>query len=244
MATLQTKTIQPATGTNVDLGAAGDVVTLASDSIQTNLYKDSGGNTIFQSDGAGTLSNVNSALSPAGPKLILSQTASSSANISFTSDIDSTYDHYMFIFVNIQPASNSVKWEVQFNASGQTGYNESMTTVAWYVQHWEDGSATSGPELTSSGTRQGNGTSFQCMAEDVGNGSDESVSGEFHLFSPSNTTNIKQFSWLINDYDQGDRSQQRGGGGNINTTSAITEVQFKFNSGNINAGKVKMYGII
>ena len=149
MATLQTKTIQPATGTNVDLGAAGDVVTLASDSIQTNLYKDSGGNTIFQSDGAGTLSNVNSALSPAGPKLILSQTASSSANISFTSDIDSTYDHYMFIFVNIQPASNSVKWEVQFNASGQTGYNESMTTVAWYVQHWENDSATSGPELTS-----------------------------------------------------------------------------------------------
>ena len=205
MATLQTKTIQPATGTNVALGAAGDVVTLASDSIQTNLYKDSGGNTIFQSDGAGTLSNVNSALSPAGPKLILSQTASSSANISFTSDIDSTYDHYMFIFVNIQPASNSVKWEVQFNASGQTGYNESMTTVAWYVQHWEDGSATSGPELTSSGTRQGNGTSFQCMAEDVGNGADESLSGEFHLFSPSNTTNIKQFSWLINDYDQGNR---------------------------------------
>ena len=244
MATLKTKTIEPSTGANVNLGNAGTAILVNSDSIQANVYKDSGGNTIFQSDGAGTLSNVNSALSPAGPKLILSQTASSSANISFTSDIDSTYDHYMFIFVNIQPASNSVKWEVQFNASGQTGYNESMTTVAWYVQHWEDGSATSGPELTSSGTRQGNGTSFQCMAEDVGNGSDESVSGEFHLFSPSNTTNIKQFSWLINDYDQGDRSQQRGGGGNINTTSAITEVQFKFNSGNINAGKVKMYGMI
>ena len=57
-------------------------------------------------------------------------------------------------------------------------------------------------------------------------------------------TNIKQFNWLINDYDQGDRSQQRGGGGNINTTSAITEVQFKFSSGNINAGKVKMYGMV
>ena len=244
MATLKTKTIEPSTGANVNLGNAGTAILVNSDSIQANVYKDSGGNTIFQSDGAGTLSNVNAALTGAGPKLILSQTASDSASISFTSGIDSTYDHYMFVFVNIQPATNTVKWEVQFNASGQTGYNESMTTVAWYVQHWENDSATSGPELTSSGTRQGNGTSFQCMGEDVGNGSDESLSGEFHLFSPSNTTNIKQFSWLINDYDQGDRSQQRGGGGNINTTSAITEVQFKFNSGNINAGKVKMYGMI
>ena len=52
------------------------------------------------------------------------------------------------------------------------------------------------------------------------------------------------FNWLINDYDQGNRSQQRGGGGFINQSAAIDEVQFKFSSGNINAGKVKMYGIL
>ena len=58
MGKLRVHNIEAQTGTNVDLGAAGDVVTFASDSIQTNLYKDSGGNTIFQSNGSGTLSNV------------------------------------------------------------------------------------------------------------------------------------------------------------------------------------------
>ena len=31
--------------------------------------------------------------------------------------------------------------------------------------------------------------------------------------------------------------------GYINTTTAITRVQFKFNSGNIDSGIIKMYGI-
>ena len=38
MATLKTKTIQPSTGTNVNLGTTGDAVLLNSDSIQTNIY--------------------------------------------------------------------------------------------------------------------------------------------------------------------------------------------------------------
>ena len=40
MGKLRVHNIEAQTGTNVDLGAAGDNVTIASDSIQTNLYKD------------------------------------------------------------------------------------------------------------------------------------------------------------------------------------------------------------
>ena len=81
MSTLKSNVIEPATGTTLSLGASGDNVLVSSDSLQTNLYKDAGGNTIFQSDGAGTLSNVNSGIKGAGPQLILSKTASSSASI-------------------------------------------------------------------------------------------------------------------------------------------------------------------
>ena len=38
MGKLRVHNIEAQTGTNVDLGAAGDNVTIASDSIQTNLY--------------------------------------------------------------------------------------------------------------------------------------------------------------------------------------------------------------
>ena len=59
--------------------------------------------------------NVNSGIKGAGPQLILSQTASASSSISFTSDIDSTYDKYMFVFVNINPATDDTNF--QFNVS-------------------------------------------------------------------------------------------------------------------------------
>ena len=239
MGKLRVHNIEAQTGTNVDLGAAGDNVTIASDSIQTNLYKDSGANTIFQSDGAGTLSNINSALLPGGPKLLQTNTISSAtAYTAFTTGIDSTYDHYQFTFINVQPATDATQWQFQMGSS----YNTTMTTVAFYIQHFESGSR-SGPELTSAGGRQGNGTSYQMLNEDVANDADASLSGELHLFSPSSTTYIKNFYTRIHDYDRQDTAQTRWVSGYFNVTTALTQIRFQFNSGNINAGKIKMYGI-
>ena len=132
MGKLRVHNIEAQTGTNVDLGAAGDVVTLASDSIQTNLYKDSGANTLFQSDGAGTLSNVNSALQGDGPKLIQSETVSSAvATINFTANIDDTYDEYMFVFVNVSPVTNNVNFMFNASTDGGSNYNVVKTSTAF-----------------------------------------------------------------------------------------------------------------
>ena len=47
---------------------------------------------------------------PSGKLILLStQTASSSANISFTSGINSTYDSYVFKFINIHPQTDNPK---------------------------------------------------------------------------------------------------------------------------------------
>ena len=63
MSTLETKKIEPLSGTSVTLGAAGDAVTMpAGVTVKTNTVKDAGGNTLWTSDGSGTLSSVNSAL--------------------------------------------------------------------------------------------------------------------------------------------------------------------------------------
>ena len=44
---------------DVAFGISGDTIAVSSDSIQNNVWKDSGGNTLYQSDGSGTMSNVN-----------------------------------------------------------------------------------------------------------------------------------------------------------------------------------------
>ena len=71
MSSLETRKIEPQSGTTVTLGEAGDTVTVPTGVIvKTNTVKDAGGNTLFTSDGAGTLSSVNSAI--AGSMIFIS----------------------------------------------------------------------------------------------------------------------------------------------------------------------------
>ena len=46
-----------------------------------------------------------------------------------------------------------------------------------------------------------------------------------------------------NLYEAGDYNQQQFLGGYGNTTSAVDAIQFKMDSGNIDAGTIKLYGI-
>jgi len=63
------------------------------------------------------------------------------------------------------------------------------------------------------------------------------------LFAPASTTYVKHFTAVGNGTDHGEYEVTSHGGGYINTTSAIDEISFKFDSGNIDAGTIKMFGV-
>ena len=174
--------------------------------------------------------------------LLQTQTASSSASISFTSNIDSTYPIYMFKFINIHPATDNAYFTFQGNASGGSGFNETMTTTVFYAYHNEAGNDTALSYIA--GSDQAQGTGFQRLINDgIGNGNDESASGELTLFNPSSTTFIKNFLATTNNYWNSTYSMNSYTAGYFNTTSAIDEIQFKMSSGNIDSGTIKLYGI-
>ena len=240
MSTVKAHNIEPATGTDVALGAAGDSVTVSGDSLKLDTFKDAGGNTLFTSDGSGTLSSVNSGLKGAGPILILSQTASNSASVSFTSGIDSTYDRYMFVFTDINPATNATYWEVQFNAVGGSGFNETITSTYFLARHTESDSGTT--FNYDPGNDQAQGTGYQYIAQGVGSEADESAAGELFLFNPSSTTYVKYYYSTSVMTQSGTQNAHDFSGGYINTTAAIDEISFKFSTGNLDA-VIKMYGL-
>ena len=189
-----------------------------------------------------------SSLPSAALTLIKSQTASSSATISFvhgTSDVvlDSTYPIYLFKFINIHPSGDGVRLQFQGNAAGGSGYNETMTTTSFRAYHNEGGSDT-GLEYVA-GTDQAQGTGFQDISDYGGGsgGADETASGELWLFNPSSTTFVKHFIARASTYLNSDYHSQKYHAGYFNTTSAIDEIQFKMDSGNIDAGTIKLYGI-
>ena len=65
-----------------------------------------------------------------------------------------------------------------------------------------------------------------------------------HLFDPSNTTFVKHFMARSSCYNPNDTEVDAFVSGYFNTTSAIDAIQFKMSSGNIDAGTIKMYGVV
>ena len=179
---------------------------------------------------------------PTGKMTLLStQTASASATISFTSGIDSTYDSYVFKFYNIHPATDNAFFQFQADTGTNTSYNQTMTTTAFRAEHYEDNSSAA---LNYDGGRdQAQGTAFQIISREVGNGNDECTSGKLKIFSPSSGTFVKHFIAETNVYANGTNSENRFVAGYFNTTTALTRFQFKFDSGNIDSGVIKLYGI-
>jgi len=182
------------------------------------------------------------------PTLIKTLTASDSASLSFvdgTADVvfDSTYDEYMFVFTDIGPATDSANFSFQVNATDDAGggYDTSViTSTAFGAWNYETGGT---PNVSySTAQDQAQAAGFQTIANDCGNGADESCAGILHLFSPASTTYVKHFYSTFNYYASGNYSFQFFTSGYINDTTAIDEIQFKMSSGNFD-GVIQLFGI-
>ena len=175
------------------------------------------------------------------PTLITTLTASADATLADTSSMTSTYDEYMFVFTDMHPATNEVDFGFQVNADGASGYNETITNMFFHSQHDEAGSST---ELAyDSGMDQAQGTAYSWMSYNTGADADQAVAGILHIFSPASTTYVTHFYSRFQNIHAGDYSVDTYAAGYVNATEAITDISFKFESGNIDAGVIQIYGI-
>ena len=191
-----------------------------------------------------SLSSITSlpATLPTGALTLLStQTASSSASISFTSGLDSTYNSYIFKFINMHPATDNTQFTFNLSIDGGSTYAVTKTTTYFDAYHDEADTGTDLRYLATSDLAQS--TAYQGLGISVGNLNDETISGEIQIFNPSSTTFVKHFISRSNTYYSADYSVDTYVAGYANTTSAINAIQFKFASGNIDAGVIKLYGV-
>ena len=178
----------------------------------------------------------------AGSLVLLStQTASASASISFTTGIDSTYKEYFFIFNNLHPATDGTPLLFNLSTDNGSNYNVTKTTTYFYAQHSESGTGASLAYDTGSHVAQSTG--YARIAESTGADNDQVSSGYLHLFEPSSSTYVKHFISCFNCYQSGDYSLASYSAGYGNTVSPINSVDFKFSSGNIDAGTIQMFGV-
>ena len=170
-------------------------------------------------------------------------TASSSASLSITSGINSTYKEYIFILNSIHPASDNVSF--QFNGTDDTSshsFDITKTTTAFQAYHSESDSEASLGYRSADDVAQGTG--YHTLSNQASNDADASLSGYLHLFEPSNTTFVKHFIARISGNNEDNHAQDNFSAGYFNTTSAITGLDFKFSSGNCDSGTIDMYGVL
>jgi hypothetical protein len=240
MSTIKADTVQPKDfASDLTLGASGDTVTVAADSINVNKVQDKGGNTLWDYS-TGVFVSPKKEFASQNLKLLQTATVTGTNSISFTTGIDSTYDVYIFKFININPSTDNQNLEFQVNASGQTGYNETITSTFFYARHSE---ADTDASLTYyTGGDQAQGTAYQKLGW-ISNDADHDLVGELRLFNPSSTTYVKHFYARTTWNNDTDGLMDGYCAGYINTTSAIDDIQFKIASGNFD-GTIKMYGLL
>ena len=173
--------------------------------------------------------------------LISEQTASSSASISFTSGIDSTYPIYKFEFINIHPATDNHYFQMNGSTNGGSSYGVTKTTTLFRSAHQESGVTVQ--IAYQPGQDQAQSTSDKILYNGLGANAEESLSGEMYLFNPSSTTFVKHFMVRVQGKEASPGSFEYYASGYFNTTSAINAIIFRMGSGNLDDGTIKLYGI-
>jgi len=178
--------------------------------------------------------------------LIKNIDASSSSTVDFVNGsssvvLDNTYKTYLFRIINVHPSTNSGGFAVNFSSDTGSNYNVTKTTTAFVAQHQESGSG--GQLGYQTGYDLAQSTSDQEITQNIYATDDNSGCGNLFLFSPSSTTFVKHFISETGSMFANARAWHNFIAGYCNTTSAIDAVRFKFDTGNIDSGRIALYGI-
>ena len=189
------------------------------------------------------ITSLPSAVSTGSLVLLETQTASSSATLSFTSNIDSTYDEYVFKFYNIHPATDMEYFQFNMSIDSGSNYNVTKTTTAFGAYHDEANTSAALSYWTAADLAQATGFQTLSYSDRLGADNDQAISGYLHLFSPASTVFVKHFISRISNSGGSNYASDEFVAGYANTTSAVDAIQFKISSGNIDAGVIKLYGV-
>ena len=173
-------------------------------------------------------------------------TASSSATLSFVHGtdgvvLDSTYPIYQFEFINMHPATDNTRFQFNMSTDGGSNYNVTKTST-WFSAYHNEADGTTGVSYVAS-QDLAQSTSYQSLSAGIGNDADQNLSGSLKIYNPSSTVFVKHFISNTNTSEYSNFIESMYAAGYGNTTSAVDAVRFQMSSGNIDDGKIKLYGI-
>lgn len=173
--------------------------------------------------------------------LLESHTASSSAELDFTTGITSTYDEYQIEILGIIPATNGALPKIQFSTNGGSTYDTG--------NNYDWGQTNDAMGGNSSGTNGQTNTSGIAVFGDgsgvgLSNTATPGLAASFTLYDPLSSTNVKFVSGRGVAVYSGTGSRYMFlFGGVYKITTAANAFRIIMSSGNITSGTVRLYGV-
>lgn len=165
--------------------------------------------------------------------LLATVTASSSATVDFTSNINSTYKVYLVELIDVVPVTNSVDLWLRVSEDGSTF----VTTGYSWSGDWSSSTGSSNADGTGSDSKfKLNGTS-----DSISNTG--SLNGWVKFYNPAGTSLSKFFLGQVGYSGAAIHDNHTWSGNYNNTTNAIVGIRFLMSTGNISSGTFKLYGL-
>lgn len=165
-------------------------------------------------------------------------TASNSASVDFTTNIDSTYKIYAIVFDSVQPATDGATLQSRLGNGGS--FDSGSGNYAYTNVTLKANSATTTETISATGSA----ISIILTAAGVGNVSTEGVDGGvLFIYNPANASKYTSLNGTMVQSDTaGDTYNVRFSGSRLEA-AAHDRIQFFFSSGNIASGTFTLYGI-
>jgi hypothetical protein len=170
-----------------------------------------------------------------------SSTLSNVTSATFTT-FSTDHKLHLFKFWEISPATDAVNFTVQFNVTGQSGFNETLTTT--YMRSYNN-EANNSNAMEFDNTLQQPGEitqNYGVLADSLSNTSEKSLAGEMYLYDAAGTVFRPDYHAHCVYGHSSTRAQTTWTSGMINQSPAIIAVDFKMSSGNMD-GIITLYGI-
>jgi len=240
---LKVDKITPASGTNTQIGEAGDTINLSTATVtlpssiisgQTELATTPADTDEFLISDAGTLKKIDFSHIKTSPYYVqLANTTISDGDASedFQNVFSSTYRNYLILFEGITVNTNSADLQLIFMKSDNSTPSEHTYAANGHFY---------GADNNWTGSNSSNVTIMQGQ----GSGAGKQVSGFINVFQPNFTTDgAQRYTWHVSVRRHDSNNGYVTGGGNNATNSARTGFKVKCNSGTLGAGRVVVYGI-
>lgn len=189
------------------------------------------GANITVTNSGGSITIAGAAAAPGAMTLLSTQTASTSAALSFTG-ISNTYSAYLFVIESLLPSTNSVTLNVKYSINGGSTYVTSAFNGSQiYV--------TGGSVVVGGGVNVLTPVAITLANITAGGG----WNGTAILTNPSGTSLQKSITAAITQGITTSNCSQVTSGNVFDTASAVNAIQFVPSVGTLASGVIKMYGI-